>query len=302
MPDFLGDDPVGADALYALLRFAHFAALMLLWGGSGFVALFCRPLLADTLHHAQRGAWRAAGWVAVATACLAMPVEAARLDGTWAGAVDLDVLSAMAGIHTGAMWLAQAVLGVALLPWLMRSGSPRIGLIGLLSGAQLAALALGGHAAQRSGWEGDAQRFVQAAHLLAAGAWVGWLGPLLGCLRRLHIEALQAAIGQALRRFSRAGHAAVFMTVATGALNTAFVLGRGLFGPASAYLTLLLAKIAVVCLMILLAVLNRYVFVPAMRRDHDGALRALRRGTTAEIVLGAAALALVSVFASLDPG
>jgi len=302
MSAFLSGDPPGADALYALLRFAHFAALMLLWGGSGFVILFCRPPLAQTLQNSQRGAWRAAGGLAVATACLATLVEAARLQGEWPGAVDPDVLSAMAGIHTGAMWLAQIVLGLALLPCLMRPGPRRLGLIGLLSGAQLAALALGGHAAQRSGWEGDVQRIVQAAHLLAAGAWVGWLVPLAGCLRRLHADTLRAVIAPALRRFSLAGHVAVFITVATGALNTAFILGRGLFGPPSDYRTLLLAKLAAVCLMILLAILNRYVFVPGMRRDQDDTLRALRRGTVTEIVLAAAVLALVSVFASMDPG
>lgn len=302
MPAFLGGDPAGADAIYALLRFAHFAALMLLWGGSGFVVLFCRPPLAQVLQNGQRGVWRAAGGIALATACLAILVEAARLDGDWSGAVDPDVLSAMTGIHTGAMWLAQIVLGVILLPWLMRPGPQPTGLTGLLSGAQLAALALGGHAAQRSGWEGDAQRIVQAAHLLAAGAWVGWLVPFAVCLRRLHVDALRAAIVQTLRRFSLAGHAAVCVAVLTGALNTAFVLGCGLFGPASGYRTLLLAKMAIVFLMMWLAILNRYVFVPGMRGDHDGALRALRRGTVAEIALGAAALALVSVFASMDPG
>ena len=70
--------------------------------------------------------------------------------------------------------------------------------------------------------------------------------------------------------------------------------------PNTPYRALLDAKIVVVAIMISLAVLNRYVFAPQLRRG-SSALAVLRATSTAELALGAVAVALVSVFALLDP-
>ena len=104
-----------------------------------------------------------------------------------------------------------------------------------------------------------------------------------------------------MRRFSTAGHGAVALVIATGAGNIALVLKTWRLDGSSPYQVLLSAKILVVLVMTVLAIVNRYVLVPRMAVDRGGALRALRAATVAEIALGAAAIACVSVFGLLEP-
>jgi copper resistance protein D len=59
-------------------------------------------------------------------------------------------------------------------------------------------------------------------------------------------------------------------------------------------------KIAIVGVMISLAAFNRYWLTPRLGRSTH-ALGALRLTSVAEIVLGALVVALVSLFALLDP-
>ena len=90
------------------------------------------------------------------------------------------------------------------------------------------------------------------------------------------------------------------LVIATGALNTALVLGRWPTDWRSPYQALLAGKVAVVAAMTGLAVLNRYVVVPRMRgsRSWAGAFAAAVR---IEIALGVAAVACVGVFGLWDP-
>lgn len=62
---------------------------------------------------------------------------------------------------------------------------------------------------------------------------------------------------------------------------------------------LLLIKVLVVATMVLLAIVNRYAFVPALER---GGLYRLRLGTLAEIALTAVVLGLVSWIGVTAPG
>lgn len=109
------------------------------------------------------------------------------------------------------------------------------------------------------------------------------------------------AIRAQVVRYSRLGHWAVAAVIATGAVNAALVLGR-VPGLGSPYQALPVLKIALVAAMVAVAVVNRYLFVPRMKgAGADAALRAITRGTLAEIALGAAVLAIVSAFAAFDP-
>jgi putative copper resistance protein D len=62
----------------------------------------------------------------------------------------------------------------------------------------------------------------------------------------------------------------------------------------------LVAKITIVAIMISLALLNRFVLTPRLSRGAS-ALGILRLTTAAEVMLGCVVVALVSVFALLDP-
>ena len=68
----------------------------------------------------------------------------------------------------------------------------------------------------------------------------------------------------------------------------------------SLYQELLLAKVSIVGIMIVLAIVNRYVFMPAIPNGGPG-LNQLRLGTIAEIVLSGGVIGLVSILGALSP-
>jgi copper resistance protein D len=84
-------------------------------------------------------------------------------------------------------------------------------------------------------------------------------------------------------------------------VNTSLIVGGWPDDLASPYQLLLNAKIVLVIAMACLAVTNRYVFVPRLRRQPEHAVANIRNGTFAELVLGAGVLVLVAVFGIMDP-
>jgi len=60
-------------------------------------------------------------------------------------------------------------------------------------------------------------------------------------------------------------------------------------------------KIAVTAIMVVVAIINRYYWVPRMRSDSDRSIVAIRKRTVAGVALGIAVLALVSLFGLLEP-
>ena len=63
---------------------------------------------------------------------------------------------------------------------------------------------------------------------------------------------------------------------------------------------LLIAKLVIVAIMIALALINRFVLAPQLKTNTN-ALAILRAASLIEIALGSVVIALVSVFALLDP-
>ena len=88
--------------------------------------------------------------------------------------------------------------------------------------------------------------------------------------------------------------------VATGIVNIALTSGHPPWPPTTPYRALLDVKIAIVATMIALALVNRYALVPRLKAG-AGALAALRTISLVNVALGTLAVALVSVFALLDP-
>ena len=109
-------------------------------------------------------------------------------------------------------------------------------------------------------------------------------------------EAVTAMMG-----FSFYGHFVVAALVATGIANILFTSGRLPLPPATPYRALLDAKIGIVAVMILLAIVNRYALVPRLKTSVN-ALSAMRALSLINVALGTLVVALVSVFALLDPG
>lgn len=158
-----------------------------------------------------------------------------------------------------------------------------------------------GHAAMHQGALGVLHRANHALHLLAAGYWFGSLLPLLVCLRYLQQPQWRRDAITTLIRFSRWGHLAVAAVIVTGAVNSLIILGSWPLNVASPYQRLLLFKTALVALMVMVALANRYAIVPAMSRVPKLAQRGLVLACWIEVGLGGAVLLLVSLFATYAP-
>ena len=213
-------------------------------------------------------------------------------------ALDPEVLTTLlAASRFGQAWLVHLGLAAVLM---LVSLTDRPRWTFALTGLNLASLGLVGHAVLPSGGLGVVHQGLSALHLLASGFWVGGLVVILPLLsaRAMTDDALPL-----LRRFSWWGHVAVATVLASGAAKSVLILSmRSETEPAISYLTMLALKIAVVGLMMGLALVNRYRFVPGLAsEDRVQMLRNLKRGTLAEIVLAALVLGLVSIFATWSP-
>lgn len=292
-------DPEAALAIY---RFLHDGATMFLWGAFAFLWALVPVGLAETVGGRLSSMRTVAVVVSVATTVAALPLEAAAIGNGWSDAIDpATIWAVLFQTSVGPALMAQMVAALLLaatlaLPLRMRSRGTAVA-----SGLLLATLALTGHAAMHEGVLGVAHRINDAVHVLAGGAWLGALVPLMPLLRALHDRSTSHDAGIALRRFSSAGHGAVAIVIMTGVLNTALVLGRWPTDWSSPYQAMLAGKIALVVVMTSLAIVNRYVLVPRMARARGSAILALRQATLAEIALGAVVVGLVSVFGLLEP-
>jgi putative copper resistance protein D len=299
------------------LRFVHFAAAVALFGELAFLVWTARPDPGATL---RRRTLRVAAWclaLLLASGLLWLAVEAAEMSGLpLARALNRETLGVvLSETLFGRVWVVRfvlaTVLGAAL--FLARRETDGRGAAldwacAALAGALLATLAWAGHAAAEQGADRIVHLAADAAHLLAAGAWLGALLPLAHLLAR----TLRAADAQALelaggvtRRFSVVGVASVGTLLLTGVANAWYTLGSvpALFG--TDYGRLLLAKLALFATMIALAAINRLRWTPRLRATAGEsaplALRRLRRNAIAETCLGLAVLGVVGALGVTVP-
>jgi putative copper resistance protein D len=199
----------------------------------------------------------------------------------------------------GNVWLVRLGLIAMLIATVVLGGGYRSRDAVVASGLVVASLGLVGHAAMDAGLLAVLRAINHAGHLLSAGLWVGGLVPLAVVLGEGRSAKLDM-VSTTLRRFSGMGHVVVAVVIATGAINTWFILGGWSINVGSTYQSLLLAKILLVIAMVVLAIINRYAFLPRLR-SNNSAFRQLYRSTLIEIFLGLMAIGLVSYFATLEP-
>jgi copper transport protein len=133
-----------------------------------------------------------------------------------------------------------------------------------------------------------------AIHVLCAGFWLGSLLPLVWSLR---LPPATAAV--VLRRFSLLAMAAVLVLTALGVAIAYVQLGASIEAlTATAYGWRLVAKLALVALLLSLAVLNRTYF---SARAAAGQPKALRGSLFADLGLGLAVLAITASFPLSPP-
>jgi putative copper resistance protein D len=260
-------------------RWLHYAAVTALFG------------LALIRLYAPKAA--AGARLGVMAALLALISGAAWFALTAAGMGGVGLV--LTGTDFGPIWAGRLALAALLcLPPLQRAPRLHAGLCGLL----LASLALTGHARMHDGALGWAHAANDAAHLLAAGTWLGALTAFVLRLRRAKDDP---ATVQALADFGRVGVASVGVLLASGLVNAWLILGglaplfSGLYG------RLLLVKVALFAMMVGLAADNRLRLVPQSQAGSAEALARLRAHVIAEQALGLAVLAAVAVLGTLDP-
>ena len=175
----------------------------------------------------------------------------------------------------------------------------------VVAAAALASEAWVGHAAVEAGFAGALRRGVMVVHLLAAGAWLGGFVPLSRLLLEPACRAGPAACCgvHRARRFSRVGYVAVGLVLLSGVANTYFLAAAG--GPFSAPYGLVLAvKLGLVAGLLGLALANRALLLPQLRKGGSAglaALTALERNVMLEQLLGLLVLGSVSVLGLLPP-
>lgn len=290
------------DELLYATKFLAYTAGLQLFG----LAVFQAWLAPDDLHRRltrlTRSIALASAVVLLASVVVWLLLTAAIMGSGWGDAINPTIIGRVLGAtRFGAVWsfeLGFAVLCV-LAAFFLR-GPQNWKMLAIISTLALGAMGLVGHAASGTGIAGAMHRTSNVLHLLSSGFWLGSLLPLVVTLGHLRDPVLSADADVALRRFSGLGHYAVAIALASGVINTWFILRDVDIDFAISYQAILAAKIVLVGFLITLALVNRYVFVPRIPNNGPGLVQ-LRNGTIAEIVVSAGILGLVSVLGSISP-
>ena len=294
-----------------LSRFLHFAPLLFVFGSTFF------PLYALAAGESQTNAGlthRLGSWVFAA--CLLAFVSgaawllfaSASMAGSLSEALSPETMgTVLLATAFGKVWSAHLALVVALGIVAHLDKGHRPVSLAILSAICLASLAGVGHTQAQDGVDFLVHTAGDGVHLLAAGAWLGGLVPLLAILRRPNAQShLEIDTIRILMRFSGMGSLAVALLVATGAINGWYSIGSVRQMPASLYGQLLIAKLGLFTVMLLLAAMNRFWLVPALQAGNGRGRRAatlsrLRSHIVGEQLLGLLIVALVSVLGTQDP-
>jgi putative copper resistance protein D len=301
------------EILLVSLRFIQYMTVMILFGSSLFpyYALAWKgsdACNADMAAFVQRIAFYASlaallsavGWLG----CEAVLMSGAA-NGYRNGAILWTVLS---DTEFGGIWRWRLLL-LLLLPiflgWrLLRHRSPLIWPV-LVSGVLLVASLAGvGHGAMGLGFSAWAHLGNQAVHLLAAAVWVGGLLSLFHTIRYVRNAGLGAdLLRRALGRFSLVGFVTVLLILASGLLNSWFLVGSFDALLHTTYGQVLMIKVACFLCMVALALLNRLFLMPRLAGAGDGEepLRLLLRSVAAEQIFAILVVASVSLLGTLAP-
>jgi putative copper resistance protein D len=300
-------------------RLLHYAAVATLAGVSFFPLYAYVDAEPIVLFRWRLGVLFVAAIAALLSGVLWFVFSVANMSGTLADVADREVLRTVLNETTfGRVWTARLVLSIitAGLFWnrvVSKCDPPRRDLITpVLAAVLLISLAGVGHSQIEEGVEGIIHIVSDAAHLLAAGAWLGGLVPL-GYILLLHGRererpAQRSDLNEILLRFSGIGYVAVATLIGSGLINGWFLIGNvfGLF--ATQYGQLLVVKLVLFAGMLALAVLNRFWIVPSLTKaatdDPNGStawMARLHNHVLGEQFLGFMVLLVVSVLGTMRP-
>jgi putative copper resistance protein D len=285
----------------SIVRFLHYSAAIQLFGTAIFETWIASHALSTSLLSTSRRIAVFNAWLLFFSAILWLGLEAGDMGDGWADTVNPAVIwLVITATAFGQVWVANLILaGLAVLIAHL-VGPRRWAALAVTATLCLGALAFIGHAVSETGLLGVLSETSQVIHLLSSGFWFGSLLSLVLVLRQIRDPRYAVDTDLALRRFSGLGHVAVALVLGSGLANSWFVLRDSPLTLTSTYQLLLAIKVVLVGTMCLLALINRYVFVPAIPAGDPGAKR-LRDGTIAELIIGTGVIALVSAIGVLSP-
>ena len=311
-----------AGVLLGICRFSLFAALVLLVGGFVFlIVIWPEGLGTPRVRRLLVSAWT----VAAAVTLLGIPLHGAveagvPLPRALEPALLRDVLGTRYGLASAARigLLAAAVpLILAMLrrPELVRPGGPRwlVPLACLLGAGLLVTPGLAGHAG--SGGLVPLGVAADLLHLAAISVWLGGLVILVTCVLP---QPEPAELRQVVPRFSELAFDAVVVVVISGLFQAWRQVGGLSALTATPYGRLLLAKVAVVAVLVGFGVVSRRMVQDRLaatsalvarpagpgtdRLDPDAAAVArMRRSVAVEVGIAAVVLALASLLVTTEP-
>ncbi|HEX2087310.1 MAG TPA: copper resistance protein CopC [Solirubrobacteraceae bacterium] len=294
--DLLEESEAGpaVEGAYGVARGLHYAALLLLVGAVVFAAVLW-PRETDARWPRRLLLGGAATGLLAALAAIGLQ-GALGAGVSLAHALDRDVLDASLDTRTGQAWAVRAGLWLAVLAVLAAMRRPAFGgtlALMVLAGALVVSLPLAGHAETQD--PGALLVPADAVHVLAAGAWLGGLVVLLVAFWR---RADGRGAAAATAGFSRLALWAVVAIAAAGLVQAWFYLDGPETLLTSTYGIALLAKIALLAVIVAVAAGNRRRVAALVASGAPGALRAAMR---AEVALAALVLAATAVLVRAAP-
>ena len=213
----------------------------------------------------------------------------------------------ISGTEWGNLWMWRLLLtmgtGLALaLIWRWGESSGLVVIASVLAVGALLTISLTSHAAATSNVTAEAlaNDFI---HLLAVAVWVGGLAGLatwiVPAIRLLDSDQRQRVLPVLVRRFSLVAGVSVGVLVLTG-IYGAWAQVTVFQAMSTPYGTALAAKLAVVCVLLLVAGAN-LLYVRPKLGSRGRAAYWLRRLVAAEIVLGVVVLLAVGFLTALEP-
>ena len=302
------------DWLHPLLRFAHYALLLGLFGLTAFRALGLRRLAATGSLPELRGLVVAGAILAPVISAALILVAIAEMMGQQVAALEWATIEVMlASTSFGWAFAVRFALLVAAIAALALPPEPRSrAAAAILLGLAVATLPWSGHAAASEGGLGLLHRLNDALHLLASALWIGaigWFAYLVWAAHRRPDHPASAALLETMHRFAPLGATLVGIVATTGIVNAHLVFGlESSFAVlATPYGVLLAIKLALVGAMLLFAARNARLGRRAARESADGRLAAapllprLRRSLLAELSLAALVIGCVAILGLMSP-
>ena len=295
-------------------RLLHYVAVTTLAGASFFPLYSYATSEPKELSGRRQAVLLCAATGALLSGLLWFVCSVANMSGTWAGVADQETLwtvlneTAFGSVWMVRMLLVVVIVGVTAAHRLWTAVAGRDLITASLAAVLLASLARTGHAQIEEGWMSLVHVGADAAHLLAAGAWLGGLVPLGFILLSHSMRDGEPIVDvdRILLRFSSMGYVAVGTLVASGLINSWFLVGSVTSLLTTLYGQLLLAKLGLFGAMLALAAANRFWLVPRMIKTEDSRaaavwLGSLRYHVLGEQFLGLMVLLAVSVLGTMRP-